>query len=312
MRSIHDDAISRMPTLQVYEIVGNHEKLIPIPSKGLLTSRPPPVLESSSSDEASSASPCSGVFPREDVHQSTLQQQEHHQDKQADNSSRENKRDANGSNINETLSQDEALLLSSSLKPILKRSFSLQEIPLATRTSSWRQLPAPNLEYIRSSSCPTTTTPTTSVPAQEANSKGRRKQRRPTVTFDSIQIREYNQTVGDNPSVSIGPPICLDWDFEELEPISVNDYEDHRGLRRTMRQMMMSFHQRRKVLMWLYGFSEQQVEEATHQVNQSKRQRAMTQALLPCQMLEELLQSAQRKAKRFQERRKSTTTSSTE
>lgn len=292
-----NDAVAMVPTLQVYKIVGADEKLVPIASKGLMSavttsSTTHAVVESSSSsscDEASVSS-CAHDSPTRD--QAPLV------------SSPTRSRECDSKENNRAIDARDSIPIEElSPKPILKRSFSLQEIPVVARRSSWKQLPVPDLERIRHSSCPTTSCDTDD---SKLSTVPERKQRRATVTFDSIQIREYNQTVGDNPAVSMGPPITLDWSFSELDPISVNEYEDHRGTRRTLRQMMMSYHHRRKVLMWLYGATEQQVEEATRVANQWKRQRALTHILLPYQKVEEILQSAQRKAKRFQERRKST------
>ncbi len=290
-----NDAVAMVPTLQVYKIEGADEKL-PIASKGLMSAVTTSatihaVVESSSSsscDEASVSS-CALDSPTRDQAPLVSSPTRSHECNSKEN-------DAIDARVNIPIGE-------LSPKPILKRSFSLQEIPVVARRSSWKQLPVPDLERIRHSSCPATSSDTEN---SKPSTVPERKQRRATVTFDSIQIREYNQTVGDNPAVSMGPPITLDWSFSELDPISVNEYEDHRGTRRTLRQMMMSYHHRRKVLMWLYGVTEQQVEEATRVANQWKRQRALTHILLPYQKVEEILQSAQRKAKRFQERRKST------
>lgn len=44
-----------------------------------------------------------------------------------------------------------------------------------------------------------------SQPSRE--SKGKGKPKRKSVRFNDIQIRDYERTVGDNPSCSSGPPI---------------------------------------------------------------------------------------------------------
>jgi hypothetical protein len=64
---------------------------------------------------------------------------------------------------------------------------------------------------------------------------GGRHQRGPTghsVSFQSVQVRTYQQTLGDNPSVTFGLPICLDWSFQVEAPIPIDVYEtslSHRG-----------------------------------------------------------------------------------
>jgi hypothetical protein len=127
------------------------------------------------------------------------------------------------------------------------------------------------------------------------------------VRFHEIQVRAYEQTMGDNPSVSYGPPISLDWVYEELEPMDLEVYEATRRPRRTMRQMMLNFYNRRDILTRRCGFSEEELKVAKHEANKIKRGRAMTKALLPYQIMEEVMQSAVRKTKRFTQRRESTT-----
>uniref|UniRef100_A0A7S2A3E3 Uncharacterized protein n=1 Tax=Trieres chinensis TaxID=1514140 RepID=A0A7S2A3E3_TRICV len=48
------------------------------------------------------------------------------------------------------------------------------------------------------------------------------------VRFHSVEVREYTQCLGDNPSCSVGPPISLDWNYHpHPESYALEDYEDH-------------------------------------------------------------------------------------
>lgn len=61
-----------------------------------------------------------------------------------------------------------------------------------------------------------------------------------SVSFDRVQIREYEITLGDNPSCSSGPPISLGWHYYENEQreVPVESYEEGRdGKRRDSDQM---------------------------------------------------------------------------
>lgn len=105
-------------------------------------------------------------------------------------------------------------------------------------------------------------------------------------------------------SVSYGPPICLDWEYFQLPELDLDLYESHRGKRRGMRQMMMNYYQRRNLLSWRYGITEEQLKQAERDANKIKRSRSFTKALLPAQKLEEMVQSVSRKTKRMANKNK--------
>jgi hypothetical protein len=72
--------------------------------------------------------------------------------------------------------------------------------------------------------------------------------RKREVSFHTVVIREYGMTLGDNPSCSYGPPVCLDWDYEETKKVKLDEYEQTRSKRRTMRQMVLSYYKRFEIL----------------------------------------------------------------
>ena len=45
------------------------------------------------------------------------------------------------------------------------------------------------------------------------------------VTFGTVTVRAYSITMGRNPSTSIGPPVTLDWDYDEHRPTTMEEYE---------------------------------------------------------------------------------------
>lgn len=110
---------------------------------------------------------------------------------------------------------------------------STDEIPISLKGRPFKHLPPPDLEEIKRNSPSVTTTLTSSRPC---------RQRQDSVGFSSVIIREYDQTIGDNPSVSYGPPISLDWEYTQLECVTLEHYEAHRPPRRTMRQMCMNYY----------------------------------------------------------------------
>jgi hypothetical protein len=44
-----------------------------------------------------------------------------------------------------------------------------------------------------------------------------------SVTFGSIEVREYNRNLGENPDVSNG--LAIGWEYEQHEPVPVDDYK---------------------------------------------------------------------------------------
>lgn len=134
----------------------------------------------------------------------------------------------------------------------------------------------------------------------------RHPRRKLAVQFDTIYIRSYNQTIGDNPSVSIGTPITLDWDYEEEAPVSINDFEATRRATRkagsnkaVMQRLALNYYQRRSRLMYYCGHSEEEIDKAEKSVDKVRRQRNFTAFTSDLWWLEDILRSAGRKTKKM-------------
>ena len=64
------------------------------------------------------------------------------------------------------------------------------------------------------------------------------------VSFSHLQVREYDITLGDNPSVSSGLPISLDWNYNPHERVaSIEAFESVR-IRRNSSELVLSDRQR--------------------------------------------------------------------
>ena len=46
------------------------------------------------------------------------------------------------------------------------------------------------------------------------------------VKFSSVKIREYPMIPGDNPSVSNGPPLTMDWTASKTFSVTIDRFED--------------------------------------------------------------------------------------
>jgi hypothetical protein len=171
---------------------------------------------------------------------------------------------------------------------------------LKNARGSWKTLPAPDLKRIHNS--------TIVVVLESQLDDGHDHEdvnttvlstKRRTVQFCSVHIRNYQQTIGDNPAVSCGTPIQLDWDYDECEPICINQYEGNRSPRRTFRQMVLRYHRRQHTFLYCYGYSEDELKVAKKQANRIRNQRSMTKALVSVAKIEDAIESVRRKTKRF-------------
>lgn len=52
------------------------------------------------------------------------------------------------------------------------------------------------------------------------------------VSFSTIAIREYSTMLGDHPCCSIGCPLTLGWEFQQIPAVSVDAYEASRPARK--------------------------------------------------------------------------------
>jgi hypothetical protein len=121
------------------------------------------------------------------------------------------------------------------------------------------------------------------------------------ISFGTIQIREHSRTMGDNPSCTYGTPIQLDWDYEELEDIKVEDYEIFRPSTRSKQQFHLNHFQRRNLLK-LNGFSSVDISKTKKQVSKMRNQRERTKFLAlnypALNAVEDAIESGARKVKR--------------
>mmetsp|Transcript_36558 Transcript_36558/g.74568 ORF Transcript_36558/g.74568 Transcript_36558/m.74568 type:complete len:186 (-) Transcript_36558:336-893(-) len=52
------------------------------------------------------------------------------------------------------------------------------------------------------------------------------KEKKKNVRFHNVEIREYSQCIGDNPSCSAGPPVSLDWTYQpRTQTYPLDSYE---------------------------------------------------------------------------------------
>lgn len=136
---------------------------------------------------------------------------------------------------------------------------------------------------------------TTSYYDRPKTEKSKRK-----IHFGEVLIREYEMILGDNPCVTYGPPVTIDWDYVEYNALPVNEYEFHRPPRRSLREMGMNYY-RRKELLARAGHSEEELKIAKKEVQKCKTNRYLTKQLAsyPVVKMEATIESALRKCRRL-------------
>ena len=116
-----------------------------------------------------------------------------------------------------------------------------------------------------------------------------------SVSFHNVRIREYPMTVGDNPAVSSGVAITMDWDPLEQgsHVVELDEYEQCRPERRVIGQMRIPPGERDQILR-RSGHSRREMQRGLRASNIARRQRTETLGTLHRQQFDELREKASR------------------
>ena len=119
------------------------------------------------------------------------------------------------------------------------------------------------------------------------------------VNFDTIMIREFDRTLGDNPATTHGPPLTLDWQYEDVSPIKVDEYEENRAPRRITDQMMIPGNAREAILLTQTPTTKKQIQNMISQVRSSRYKRQSTVAMQDFEEWHEAFEFISRRFRRF-------------
>lgn len=118
------------------------------------------------------------------------------------------------------------------------------------------------------------------------------------VDFGHVEIRLYQRAISDNPSVTDGPPIGIDWTYDSEATFTVNEYEDERDCcRRSLDNLVIPRGMRQNILVEA-GFSQKEIASAVRNALKAKNQRRQTINNLKAFAMEESVENMTRKVKK--------------
>ena len=185
---------------------------------------------------------------------------------------------------------------------ILKQTWTESELQavISYKRSSWRALPCPDLPLSTttttssgtkilddSSSRHTTRTRSVLSTATSASTCRSKTTTSKEVRFSVVEVRTYDQTLGENPSVSYGAPIGLDWYYVEHNALDVDLYEVTAKTRRGhnhhsssssrhSRSRKLNHYQRKHRLLHDYGVTRDDFHTAKKKAEKIRWQRSVT------------------------------------
>lgn len=104
------------------------------------------------------------------------------------------------------------------------------------------------------------------------------KKLRKSLQFSTVEIREYNRILGDNPACSAGPPTQLDWDYNILIHTTLDEYEEKRAPSKSLLDLCLTPFLRRFMMHSEFGYSHDEINKACKAIQKTRLQRAKTKS----------------------------------
>jgi len=126
-----------------------------------------------------------------------------------------------------------------------------------------------------------------------------------TVKFDRVETREFDRTIGDNPAVSSGIPIGLDWGYNPEHKIQdLDEYEIKRRPRLSLDELVLRPGAREEMLIRDWGVSFGEMHQTATETDSIKRWRLASAMQNQRQMrIEEVMESTRKRVGRIITRR---------
>jgi hypothetical protein len=116
------------------------------------------------------------------------------------------------------------------------------------------------------------------------------------IDFSTVEVRQYERILGDNPSCSSGAPVSIGWKFfqERTLCLSVDEYEYYHGHFRDECDMVLD-RQERETLLYELGYSEKDLAKVVRENVKMKKNRRQTVNNLPIMKIEVAVESMTKK-----------------
>lgn len=123
-----------------------------------------------------------------------------------------------------------------------------------------------------------------------------------SVSFSTVEVRQYERVLGDNPSCSSGPPISIGWNYDEAKTVvtTVDDHDDSLSISlngeesigkiEARMKMVVQRHEREDMLENL-GYSRSEIASAIRENVQTKKKRRQTVNNLNMEPIELMVES---------------------
>lgn len=128
-------------------------------------------------------------------------------------------------------------------------------------------------------------------------SNGSSRSCKTSVIFTEVQVRRYDIVAGDNPSVTMGPPLSIGWEFESESSFNIDEFEECRGVRRSSAEMVMPRAVREELLL-ANGFTKKEIMEVVKEVARCKNNRQLTVENMKFEPVELKIENCKRSLKR--------------
>lgn len=105
------------------------------------------------------------------------------------------------------------------------------------------------------------------------------------VRFSNVDVRDYSLCLGDNPSVSIGAPISLDWNYDAEFSYKIDRYEHERVACRQDSECFKIPSQQRDYMLKKSGYSREEINKQVKKSHRDKQKRILSKRSAECKDL---------------------------